>query len=226
MDTGLDIEFDARTPLEPGGPTRLQVITSDQNLTFIGRYYRLPTSEYPALTGAEADAIFGAGLSIIALFETHDDPAAFKPANGAQDAKAAYTQAVKLGQPAGTPIYFAIDNKLKTADVTAYFTAINTSFAAQGGAYTVGVYGSGEVCTGLLKAGKVTKTWLWAAYDVNPAPEPFNTWDVQQRIKDYKLPGWPLFGPNDPKHQNPSYDADQVKDLASAGAFKGRAVAV
>jgi Domain of unknown function (DUF1906) len=73
----------------------------------------------------------------------------------------------EIGQPAGTPIYFAVDYDASQADVSGvisqYFRGIADAFNTIGSnnpAYSVGVYGSGLVCSSLLNAGFVRFTWL------------------------------------------------------------------
>ena len=118
------------------------------------------------LSKAEAAALAAAGLSLAVVFEgvAGAKPAHYVAAQGARDAAAALRQAARIGQPAGSAIYFAVDTDMLLDGVTnralPYFTAINAVLAAAPVKYRVGVYGSGLVCDTLKNRGLVDLTWL------------------------------------------------------------------
>jgi len=120
-----------------------------RRVKFIARYLR-------DLTPQEARAISASGLEIVSCWElghpTHR--AYFTRAQGASDGQRAFTKARAIGQPANTPIYFAVDyDGYLAQDQTAvldYFEgvrdALNQYVALPGAvAYVIGVYGNGCV---------------------------------------------------------------------------------
>ena len=131
---------------------------------FVVRYYR-PDS-VSGLSKDEARALVGAGLSLAVVFEgaTRAKPAHYGAAQGAKDAMAALRQAERIGQPAGSAIYFAVDTDMLLDGVTnravPYFTAIRAVTDAAVVEYRVGVYGSGLVCETLKRRDLVDFTWL------------------------------------------------------------------
>ncbi len=92
----------------------------------------------------------------------------FSHTRGVFDGTSAYHFAQHdIGQPAGTPIYFAVDfdasQKDVTGVITAYFQGIVDAFntiSLHQPIYPIGVYGSGLICSSLLNAGAVQFTWL------------------------------------------------------------------
>jgi len=157
------------------------------NATFVGRYYRLPGSKWAPLTGAEAKALSKAGLKIVALWESRSDVLDhFSHAAGVDEGTSAYRQAMNAGQPAGTPIYFAVDFDCPTNGIAGavndYFRGVADGFNTIGAgqpAYSVGVYGSGNTCAWLLGHGRVSYSWLaqstgWGGYKI------FKNWNIKQ----------------------------------------------
>ena len=155
--------------------------------SFIGRYYASPTSE-KILTRSEAIAISRAGMNIIAVWEDGDPTSAsyFSYAEGVDDGARAYNMASNIGQPAGTPIYFAVDYDASDADLAGgindYFRGVRDGFATISGGqpvHTVAAYGSGAACSWLLARKLITHTWLaqstdWRGYAT------FKTWNIKQ----------------------------------------------
>src|SRR6185436_753370 len=110
---------------------------------FVGRY--LSQSSWKRITPAEAKALKAAGLGIVLVYE--DGPTApsyFNPSRGHSDAVRAIAQAVALGAPPGTTLYFAVDYDASNADITgpitAYFQGVATTLAADPNGYASGVY--------------------------------------------------------------------------------------
>lgn len=134
---------------------------------FVVRRYR-PDS-VSGLSKAEATVLVGAGLSLAVVFDgmPRAKPAHYVAAQGTRDAAAALLQAERIGQPAGSAIYFAVDTDMLLDGVTnramPYFTAIRTAMAAAPVKYRIGVYGSGLVCETLKNRGLVDLTWLSGA---------------------------------------------------------------
>jgi hypothetical protein len=131
---------------------------------FVVRHYR-PDS-VSGLSKDEATALVKAGLSLAVVFESAADakPAHYVAGQGAKDAAAALRQAERIGQPAGSAIYFAVDTDMLLDGVTnravPYFAAIKATLAAAPVKYRIGVYGSGLVCETLKSRGLAELTWL------------------------------------------------------------------
>src|ERR1700686_3923330 len=106
---GIDLPTDARdVSLELKG----------NRLDFVARYYRDPASRWPALSAEEARSVSSAGMSIVAVWESHSHrPDYFSYASGYYDALAAYRQAKAIGQPSGSGIYFAVDFNAQEPDM-------------------------------------------------------------------------------------------------------------
>ncbi|HEY1799055.1 MAG TPA: glycoside hydrolase domain-containing protein [Stellaceae bacterium] len=145
-------------------------------LDFVARYYRDPTSRWPALTAAEAQRLSALGLKIVAVWEFHSGkPWYFSFASGYWEGVAAWREAAAIGQPTGSAIYFAVDFNANGADlyqVDQYFRGVNAAFAniSRGRpGYRIGVYGSGAVCDAVTRARLAQYSWLsnaraWAGY--------------------------------------------------------------
>lgn len=153
-----------------------------ESIAFVGRYYSRTTHvEGKKLTAAEAGLISAAGIQIVAVYE--DGPTSygyFSASRGTADAQGAMQQAAAVGQPNGSAIYFTVDYDAATSEIagniTAYFQAVA---AAIGGAFKVGVYGSGSVCAAITGAGLAQLAWLaqstgWSGY------ADFTQWAIKQ----------------------------------------------
>jgi hypothetical protein len=139
-------------------------------ISFVQRYLR-------SMSVAEATTLSNAGLQIVSCYEVGNPTKAayFTRAQGQQDGRLAFTQAQRVGQPAGTPIYFAVDydpgpgNRQSILD---YFEGIQegcsqylADMQAQGTpgvVYDIGVYGSGCVLDWCQAQG--IATWYWQAF--------------------------------------------------------------
>ena len=154
---------------------------------FLGRYYRNSVSKWTPLTANEAKAISANGIVLVALWESNSAVAAhFSYTTGVDEGTSAYKQAMNTGQPAGTPIYFAVDfdcsNLQIAGGINDYFRGIAHGFDAIGSnnpAYAIGVYGSGDACGWLLAHQRVRYTWLaqstkWGGYKT------FSSWNIKQ----------------------------------------------
>ena len=126
---------------------------------------------------AETTAISNAGLQIVSCYESNpaDPPITlYTRAKGQQDARRAIAKAQEVGQPAGTPIYFAIDQD--PADqrqiILDYFQGVQEGSAqyyadmqaqgTPGATYEIGVYGSGCVLDWCKEQG--IATWFWQSF--------------------------------------------------------------
>ncbi|MBV9811340.1 MAG: DUF1906 domain-containing protein [Acetobacteraceae bacterium] len=154
---------------------------------FVIRYYS--HSAWKNLTASEARLLSNSGIKLVTVWESAGDHISFfTRLQGVDDATSAYNMAVQVGQPAGTPIYFAVDcdpvqNDLNSA-VVPYFQGVAAGFSAIGHgnpAYTAGVYGSGLVCGSLARMGLVTHTWLANAMGWQGS-RTYKDWDIRQHL--------------------------------------------
>lgn len=139
--------------------------------SFVCRY--INPGKLQPLTVTESQALSDVGLYIISIWEEGSPihPGYFNADRGGADGSGSVSAAQYLGQPVGTPIYFAVDYDAASEDLPAiasYFSAVHSRVKAAG--YAVGVYGSGLVCQDLSQIGWVSKTWLsqsrgFAGYD-------------------------------------------------------------
>ncbi len=151
--------------------------------TFCCRYFK--SAGHP-LTAQEAHALSKAGLSIISLVERGfpTGPEYFSLARGAADGRWAYTYARTLGQPQGAPIYFAVDfdcdQNTVSGPIAQYFRGVQASFDGESEPlYPIGVYGSGLVCSWLLRHTSVTYAWL-AMSSGWRGSKTFRGWNLRQ----------------------------------------------
>lgn len=137
----------------------------------IFRYYnhqnssRLPEKRVEKV---EADAIAAEGLSLAVVFQQRGGAGGnisdLDAASGTSDARRAVDLAARIGQPAGSAIYFAVDHDFfrqpALNSITDYFAAASAEI---GGDFRLGVYGSGTVGKTVRDAGYVDLIWLAAA---------------------------------------------------------------
>jgi hypothetical protein len=182
---GIDLPTDARdVSLELKG----------SGLDFVARYYRHATSRWPTLTLEEARSVSANGMKLVALFESHSHkPDYFSYGSGFSDGMTAYQQARKIGQPAGSAIYFAVDYNAPQPDIRGqvdrYFRGVRAGMQAGAGKtpeYRVGVYGSGAVCDYMKRMRLAEYAWLsgstaWAGYSS------FADWNIRQARRGASL---------------------------------------
>jgi hypothetical protein len=143
-----------------------------QGVEFVCRYLGHSTKKSP-LTLSEAKAISDAGLFVVSIWESGNptDRSYFTYAQGERDGLAAYDAAEALGQPPGTPIYFACgdyDSPLVDVEVSfaLYLQGIRDTWAEQNpnrnptARFLLGNYGNGLACETLKARGLVHFTWL------------------------------------------------------------------
>jgi hypothetical protein len=145
-------------------------------ISTIARYYDYVDETLPGktLTLAERDLVAAHRMSLIVVFQHHNDQlASFTPERGTGDAKRALELAAKLRQPKGSAVYFGVDGGWKSeadqAKIAAYFKAAHAVMAEAG--YRVGVYGSGLSCARVITAGNGSLCWL-----ANPKSWPGTSW--------------------------------------------------
>jgi len=153
---------------------------------FICRYYA--NSGKKRLRADEAKILSAAGLTIVVVWEDGFPTSAgyFSHAKGVDDGTSAYHDALSLGQPKGSAIYFAVDFDAPATDITGvisdYFRGIADGFStiSQGNPnYLIGVYGSGSTCSSLLDQDLARYSWMamssgWQGHD-------FARWNIKQK---------------------------------------------
>lgn len=170
-----------------------------KGIDFVCRYYRTKVSKYAPLTAPEAKALSSAGLDTVVVWESASNHAShFSYSTGVDEGTSAYKQAMAVGQPKATPIYFAVDydatEKPGSGQISGmindYFRGIADGFSTIGqgqSAYLIGVYGSGNVCSWLLDHGRCTFSWLAMSTGWGGS-KTFTRWNIKQRKKDPNLP--------------------------------------
>ena len=205
---GLDLATDAS-----------EVVNELKNsgVEFVARYYREPTSRWPALSASEAQRLSSLGLKMVAVWESRSErPSHFSYSSGYSDAMTAYWEARALGQPAGSAIYFAVDFNPRSwslAPIDQYFRGVAAGLAAASGGkpyYTVGVYGSGAVCDAVKGAGLARYSWLSNSIAWEGSTS-YADWNIMQGDR---LP-WLSF----------NHDSDQAKGEYGAFQLTGYTVA-
>ncbi|HEY4987786.1 MAG TPA: DUF1906 domain-containing protein [Bradyrhizobium sp.] len=180
-----------------------------RGVTAVGRYYRVVHPEW-RLTKAEAQKLSAAGIKLFTVYEDTGHNLTLTAAQGKTDGQNALEQATEVGQPTGTPIYFAVEG-LPSGYVTSDLPAIRKYFdgvrQAIGGKYQLGVYSDGLVCETLLDEGVCTYTWLSASKSFAGTRDFYRTgrWNLAQTT------------PLDQNWNGLSVDVDEAKD--DIGAF-------
>jgi len=165
--SGFGVSDDARRTLK----CIQREIEQERPITFVVRYLMREMSL------AETTALSKAGLQIVSCYEANlkDPPITiYTHEKGRRDAKRAFAKAQEVGQPAGTPIYFAIDQDpgQQRQVILDYFEGVQEGCAqyladaqAQGNpatVYDIGVYGSGCVLDWCQAQG--IATWFWQSF--------------------------------------------------------------
>jgi hypothetical protein len=155
-------------------------------IEFVARYYA--NAGEKALSKAEAVALSSAGLKIVAIWEDGfpTKGSYFSYAKGVDDGTSAFHDAMSLGQPIRSPIYFAVDYDAELTEICGciadYFAGVRAGFAAIAAGNTVhpvGVYASGATCSWLLAREFVSYTWLSQSLGFRGSKE-FTTWNLKQ----------------------------------------------
>jgi hypothetical protein len=130
------------------------------------------------LTPAEAGRWHSLGISIVVVFEATGDRALAGLAAGARDAAAADAQARACGQPAGRPIYFAVDFAPvggQIASVEAYFTGVSTTL----GVNRTGAYAGKDMISRLFDKNLIHWGWQTLAWSQQPG---WIDWDPRAQL--------------------------------------------
>jgi Domain of unknown function (DUF1906)/D-alanyl-D-alanine carboxypeptidase len=143
---------------------KLDVLRS-KGVTAVGRYYRVVHPEW-RVTKIEAQKLSTAGIKLFTVYEDTGHSLSLTAAQGKSDGQNALGQATEVGQPTGTPIYFALEglpNGYVESDLPAIRKYFNGVQQALGSKYEIGVYSNGIVCESLLDEGICGYTWLSAS---------------------------------------------------------------
>lgn len=175
---------------------------------FAGRYLvpAVGTLARKALTRREAEAVTGAGLDLLTVWETTADRVKGGAAAGTSDGKRALECAEDIGMPARGIIYFAVDYDAPPGDLSVIEDYLRAA-RAQTAEYEVGVYGpyrvieylaQRKVCRGYWQCvgwseGKVSphrnvyqaqwgKTVAGISVDINDCPDPVRAgiWNYEE----------------------------------------------
>lgn len=132
---------------------------------YIGRYLTgtMAGGVPKNLTRKEAEIILDAGLNFFPIFQTEGYyNSYFTQEQGRADAYEAIDAATKLGIPAGTIIYFAVDYDCMdyqiTDNVIPYFEAVN--YVMSDSIYQTGIYGTRNACTRVSELGYATSSFV------------------------------------------------------------------
>jgi N-acetyl-anhydromuramyl-L-alanine amidase AmpD len=165
--SGFGVSDDARRTLK----CIQQETEQGRPISFIVRYLMREMSL------AETTALSDAGLPIVSCYELNagdPDIKAYTRKKGKEDGKRAFAKAQAVGQPAGTPIYFAIDTDpgQQRQVILDYFEGVKegcaqflADLAAKGlpsVVYDIGVYG-GRCALEWCKDQGIA-TWFWQAF--------------------------------------------------------------
>ncbi len=154
-------------------------------VTSVGRYYCSGQS-WKLLTAREAQAIRGAGMSVVAVYEDGADPGTFSGDSGSFAAQRALQCAQAVQQESGTAIYFAVgfdaDEGAVDSRIAPYFQAVRAVFQGANSHFRIGVYGSGLACRKLLDADLCELAWLSQStgYREHAAFKASNRWAIAQ----------------------------------------------
>ena len=129
--------------------------------TFAVRYLSYDAGKN--LSAPEARALIGAGVDVVANWESGGSDALKGRARGVSDAQEAQRQATAAGMPAGRPIYFSIDfdaSAAQQAAINDYFDGV----ASVLGHDRTGAYGGINPIKRLFDAGKIGFGWQTYAW--------------------------------------------------------------
>jgi hypothetical protein len=157
--------------------------------SFVFRYYSR-TTRHPQkrLSPREAAELARAGLDIAVVYQDNARlPEDFGAARGRLDGASAQAAAAVIGQPAGSAIYFAVDEDFSSAQIQSfvlpYFRGVKEGMdSAAGGSsgYDIGIYGSGLACQ-LVRDSFALARYAWVAESTGwRGTDTYTGWDVKQ----------------------------------------------
>lgn len=154
--------------------------------SFVCRYLAPDTSAWKKLTKDEAVVLNNAGLNIVSIWEQGASNALGGATAGTKDGQLALAEAVKVGQPTGSAIYFAIDFEA-TASQMNTIEAYLKAAAQQITGYEVGVYGSYAVIEEMAKRGVCKHFWQTLAWSNGKKSQYNNIYQSDNNVTDFSL---------------------------------------
>jgi len=148
---------------------------------FAARYLVPERYAWKRLTRGEAEAITAAGMQIVSVFETTANRPAGGGAAGIVDGAEALKEAIAIGQPLGTAIYFAVDYDAQPKDYDAIEAYLRAASSAIPG-YRVGVYGSYAVIEEMARRGAAKHFWQTYAWSRGRKSARANIWQHQNGV--------------------------------------------
>lgn len=162
--SGYKEAIDCSAPLISGTATAMK----NTGIAAIGRYLgKRSMNWWKAISPEEVRTIHDAGLSLFLIWESAPTRASyFSYGKGVSDAKLAVDEAIFLGAPNTTAIYFTVDYDAQAGDMSTiveYFRGVRDGVA---GKYLVGAYGSYGVMMALQGSAnppdKYYQTYAWS----------------------------------------------------------------
>lgn len=217
--------IDCATPLTASSAKALAAA----GMQFACRYLVPASYAWKRLTRPEAEAISAAGMVVVSVFETAANRPAGGAAAGANDGAAAYKEAVAIGQPPGSAIYFAVDYDARSADYDAIEAYLKAA-AQQIGPYKVGVYGSYAVIEAMVARGAAVHFWQTYAWSRGRRSGRANIYQYSngQTVAGVKVDlnesygregGWRIVKFNDVTDQTPA--KEEIELVSDLGLMKG-----
>lgn len=214
--------FDCSTPLT----AQKAAAFFGQGYTFVARY--LVPGGTKALTKSEADAISGAGLQLVSVFETTASRALGGRNAGLADGATALQVAAQVGQPEGSCIYFAVDFDVSTDLMPTVIDYIKAASEATT-SFTTGVYGSYAVMEAMYAAGACSHFWQTYAWSAGKKSTFIQIYQYLNDVmvngiaidydESYGNEGWwnSLVIPEPPNYPLSVHDANAIIPFLSAG---------
>ncbi|MFK7695914.1 glycoside hydrolase domain-containing protein [Paenibacillus sp. HJGM_3] len=204
--------IDCATPLTPELAAKFKA----SGCEFVCRY--LVPSGWKALTRAEAEAISGADMQVISVFETSAGRPLGGYEAGLQDGATALQVAAEVGQPLGSCIYFAVDFDATPEQMWTIIDYLRGCREAAPG-YSIGVYGSYNVMMALGNAGAADKYWQTYAWSGNRRADFINLFQYKNDVPangiqvDHNMAygdegGWSLAKPEPPAKKTEFSDVE------------------
>lgn len=131
--------------------------------TAVGRYITGGTQKL--LTPSEVGTIFANGLRFFPIYQEYNNALSyFDQAQGNSQAQGAHASALGLGIPSGAVIYFAVDYDATADEVESnilpFFLGVKQAFDGLGNRFSVGVYGSRNICSMVSARGYAVSSFV------------------------------------------------------------------
>ena len=129
----------------------------------VGRYITGGTNKL--LTASEVAVIFSNGLKFFPIYQEYNNSLSYFDENqGKQQGESAHASALNLGIPQGAIIYFSVDYDAMADEVRSniipFFLGVNVAFEKLGDKYSVGIYGSRNICSMVSAVGLAASSFV------------------------------------------------------------------